>query len=54
MASATQIRANPAVLKWARESSGVPIEDAAKRLKLSPSAFSRLEAEETSLTLTQA
>jgi transcriptional regulator with XRE-family HTH domain len=54
MASAIQIPVNPAVLKWARETSGVPIEDVAKWLKLSTSAFSRWEAEETSLTLTQA
>lgn len=54
MASAIQIPVNPTVLKWARESSGVPIEDAAKRLKVSPAAFSRLEAEKGALTLTQA
>ena len=54
MASAIEIRVNPAVLRWARETSGVAIEDAAKRLKVPPSAFSRWEAEETPLTLTQA
>ena len=54
MASAIQIPVNPEVLKWARESSGVPVEDAAERLKVSPAAFSRLEAEQGALTLTQA
>ena len=54
MASAIQIPVNPAVLRWARETSGVPIEDAAKRLKVPLSTFSRGEAEGTSLTLTQA
>jgi Zn-dependent peptidase ImmA (M78 family)/DNA-binding XRE family transcriptional regulator len=54
MARTVQIRVSPKVLKWARETSGVPIEDAAKRLRVSPSAFSRWESEEVSLTLTQA
>lgn len=54
MASSVQIRVNPAVLKWARESSGAALDEAAKRLKLSPAAFSRLETQQGSLTLTQA
>jgi Zn-dependent peptidase ImmA (M78 family) len=54
MASPVQIRINPAVLKWARETSGVAIDDAAKRLKVLPSAYSRWEMQESPLTLTQA
>jgi Zn-dependent peptidase ImmA (M78 family) len=54
MASAIQIPVNPAVLKWARETAGVPVEDAAKRLSVPPSAFSGWESQKASLTLTQA
>ena len=54
MAATVQFRVNPEVLKWARETSGVPIEDAAKRLKVLPSAYSRWEAQEAFLTLAQA
>jgi Zn-dependent peptidase ImmA (M78 family)/DNA-binding XRE family transcriptional regulator len=52
--SAIRLAVNPAVLRWARETSGATIEDAAKRLRIPPSAFSRWEAEKASLTLTQA
>jgi transcriptional regulator with XRE-family HTH domain len=52
--SAIRLAVNPAVLRWARETSGATIEDAAKRLRVPPSAFSRWEAEKASLTLTQA
>lgn len=53
MASAIQIRVNPAVLKWARETSGAAIEETARRLKVPPSTVARWEAEEASLTLWQ-
>lgn len=42
----------PAVLKWARESSGCTIEEAARRLGVSPSSFSRLEQERSVVRLT--
>jgi len=54
MARAVQIRVNPAVLRWARETSGAAIDEAARRLKVPPSTVSRWETEEGSLTLTQA
>ncbi len=46
------IRVNPAVLKWARETSGTTVQDAAKRLKVPPGTFSRWESAETEMTLT--
>jgi transcriptional regulator with XRE-family HTH domain len=54
MSHAIEIRVNPAVLKWARETSGATIEEAAKRLRVPLSAFSRWESQEATLTLTQA
>lgn len=53
MAHAIQVSVNPAVLKWARESSGSTVEEAAKRLKVPPTAFSKWEAAETPLKLSQ-
>jgi transcriptional regulator with XRE-family HTH domain len=42
----------PAVLKWARETSGTTIEDAATRLGVSPSTFARMEKAESTVRLT--
>jgi len=53
MAHAIQVSVNPAVLKWARESSGSTVEEAAKRLRVPPNGFAKWESQESSLTLTQ-
>jgi len=53
MASAIQIPVNPAVLRWARETSGAAVEDTAKRLRLPASTYAGWEAVESLLTLGQ-
>lgn len=46
-------RANPNLISWSRMSSGVSVEDAAKRLKFTPDAYKRVESGEEHLTLSQ-
>ncbi len=53
MATSIRIEVNPAVLKWARESAGVGIEDAARRLKMPAAEVSRSESQATVFTLSQ-
>lgn len=47
------ISVNPGVLKWARETSGATVQEAAKRLKVPSATFSRWESAETQITLSQ-
>jgi DNA-binding XRE family transcriptional regulator len=54
MSRSVQIRISPLVLKWARETSGATIEDAAKRAKVSALTFAKWEGQGTALSLTQA
>ncbi len=53
MGRAIQIAVRPDVLKWARETSGTTVEDAANRVRVLPAAFAKWESQETTLTLTQ-
>ncbi|HVS75244.1 MAG TPA: XRE family transcriptional regulator [Candidatus Acidoferrales bacterium] len=54
MSRSVQIRVHPLVLKWARESSGATVEDAAKRAKVPSGIFAKWENKGTALSLTQA
>jgi|DewCreStandDraft_5_1066085.scaffolds.fasta_scaffold00555_49 Zn-dependent peptidase ImmA (M78 family)/DNA-binding XRE family transcriptional regulator len=49
-----KIPVSPQVLKWARETSGATVEDAAKRVKVPALTFARWENQGTTLSLTQA
>jgi Zn-dependent peptidase ImmA (M78 family)/DNA-binding XRE family transcriptional regulator len=53
MAKTIQSIVDPLVLRWARETSGVTPEDAAKRVGVSASTFSEWESVESSLRLSQ-
>jgi Zn-dependent peptidase ImmA (M78 family) len=48
-----EVPISPVVLKWARETSGATIEDAAGRIGMPPSSFSRLEQESSPIRLSQ-
>ncbi len=54
MSRAVEIAVSPQVLKWARETSGATVENAAKRLKVPPTTFAKWENQGTTLSLTQA
>lgn len=51
MAKAIEAAVKPAVLKWARESSGSSVEEAARRVRVSPSTFAQWETAGGSLRL---
>jgi Zn-dependent peptidase ImmA (M78 family)/transcriptional regulator with XRE-family HTH domain len=53
MEHAIEAAVKPAVLKWARESSGSSVEQAAKRARVPASAFAQWETAESSLRLGQ-
>lgn len=53
MAKAIEASVKPSVLKWARESSGTTVEEAAKRLRVPASTFAEWETVESSLKLSQ-
>lgn len=53
MAKAIEFSVRPRVLKWARETSGAAIEDAAKRLRVAPSTYAEWEGLESRLRLSQ-
>ncbi len=48
-----EVSVQPEVLRWARESSGSSIEEAAGRIGTSPALFARLERETPKLRLSQ-
>ena len=53
MTKSLEVPIYPTVLKWARETSGTTIEDAAARLGVSPSTFARMEKSESSVPLSE-
>jgi Zn-dependent peptidase ImmA (M78 family)/transcriptional regulator with XRE-family HTH domain len=53
MAKAIESSVRPSVLKWARETSGTTVEEAAKRLRVPASTFAKWETVESSLKLGQ-
>jgi Zn-dependent peptidase ImmA (M78 family) len=53
MANAIEAAVKPAVLKWARESSGSSVEEAARHAQVSASTFAQWEKAESSLRLGQ-
>lgn len=53
MPKAIESSVKPSVLRWARETSGTNIEEAAKRLRVPASKYAGWEAVESSLTLSQ-
>ena len=53
MPKAIESSVKPSVLRWARETSGTNIEEAAKRLRVPASKYAGWETVESSLTLSQ-
>ncbi len=53
MTKSLEVPIYPTVLKWARETSGTTIEDAATRLGVSASTFARMEKSESSVRLSE-
>lgn len=53
MKSMVCTQANPSLISWSRKSSGVSVEHAAKRVKLTQDAYLQIEAGEEHLTLSQ-
>lgn len=51
MTMVTEVPVHPSVLRWARETSATTIEDAARRIDVSPSTYSRLEKSDSTLSI---